>query len=146
MDQMKKLSLLLIVLTAGCGYVSSGKWENDERNWSRTFHSAKPEDVVVVHSLYWRAPHWSFEAGYLFEIEPNDSFRKQLFAEYRMRQIERSEFGENERPCFGKCPDWFAPNPLETYDVWTYDDDRRSNFRVFIDRNTGRIFFGEYQV
>jgi hypothetical protein len=95
--------------------------------------------------VYWRNPHWSFEAGYLFEIEPNDAFLKQLFAEYRMRQIEGSEVGENELPCFGKCPDWFAPNLVETYEVWTYDD-RLSNFRVFVDKRTGRIFFGDYQV
>ena len=146
MDQIKKLSLLLIVLTAGCGYVSSGKWENDERNWSRTFHSAKPEDVVVVHSLYWRAPHWTFEAGYLFEIEPNDALRKQLFAANRMRQLQRSEMGENERPCFEKCPNWFAPKLIETYEVWGYADDQHSKFRVFIDKSTGRIYLGDYQV
>lgn len=49
---MKKLSILLIVvLAARCGYARSGKWENDEGNWSRAFQSTKPEDVVVVHSL-----------------------------------------------------------------------------------------------
>ena len=91
---------MMIMLAAGCGYVRSGEWENDAGNWNRAFRSTKPEDVVVLHSLYWRAPHWSFEAGYLFEIEPNDALRKQLFTENRLRQLERSETAERERPCF----------------------------------------------
>ncbi len=32
-------------------------------------------DVVIVHSRCWRAPHWTHEAGYLFEIRSNAAFR-----------------------------------------------------------------------
>jgi hypothetical protein len=60
-----------LVLAAGCGYLKSGTWEDDPANWKRAFKSSKPDDVVVTHSRYWRAPHWSYEAGYVFEIAAN---------------------------------------------------------------------------
>lgn len=136
----------MVVLTAGCGYVRSGKWENDPGNWNRAFQSTKLEDVVVVHSWYWRAPHWSYEAGYLFEIRPNDALLTQLFTENRLRQLDRSEMSDDQRPCFGKCPEWFAPQPIEAYEVWRYSDDPQSNFRVFIEKKTGQMFLGDYQI
>jgi hypothetical protein len=143
----KNVTILMIaVLVAGCGYVRSGKWEDDPRNWGRALKSTQPKDVVVVHSLYWRAPHWSYEAGYLFEIQPNDSLRKQLFTENNLRQLEKLELDENVRPCFGDCPKWFAPRPIENYEVWEYSDDPDSKFRVLIEKNTGKIFLGDYQV
>ena len=144
---MKQILVVMIaMLAAGCGYVMSGQWEDDESNWSKAFRSTKPPDVVVVHSLYWRNPHWSYEAGYLFEIEPNEALRKQLFAENQLRQVQPSEIKNHERPCFRPCPKWFAPKLNEAYEVWRYADDERSNFRVFIDLKTGQLFVGDFQV
>ena len=146
---MKNVAVLMIaVLLAGCGYVRSGKWEDDSGNWGRALQSAQPNDVVVVHSLYWRAPHWSYEAGYLFEIQPNETLRKQLFSENKLRQLQTSDIhlDARPRPCFGKCPAWFAPKAIENYEIWEYADDQNSKFRVLIEKSTGRIFFGDYQV
>ena len=146
-DRMKTLAITVVALfIAGCGYLRSGNWEDDPGNWNRAFQSTKPADVVVVHSLYWRAPHWTFEAGYLFQIEPNEALRKQLFTKNRLSQVERSEIREEERPCFGKCPEWFVPEPIEVYEVWRYSDDPQSKFRIFIEKSTGRMFLGDYQV
>jgi hypothetical protein len=144
---MKHVAILLIaVLSSGCGYFLSGKWEDDPENWSRAFHSRQPNDVVVVHSLYWRAPHWTYEAGYLFEIEPSETLRKQLFGENALRRIERTEVDGRMRPCFGDCPEWFVPKAIEEYELWKYADDDTSEFRVLIDKSTGRIFLGDFQV
>jgi len=144
---MKNLAILMIALiVSGCGYARAGKWEDDAGNWKRAFQSTQPEDVVVVHSLYWRTSHWSFEAGYLFEIQPNEALRNQLLTENQLHELRASELAESERPCFGECPKWFAPKSLEDYEVWGYSNDPSSRFRVFIERSTGRIFVGDYQV
>jgi hypothetical protein len=101
---VQNVALLVAVLVAGCGYVRSGRWTDDPGNWSRSFHSTQPEDVVVVHSLYWRTPHWSSEAGYLFEIQPNEGLRKQLFGENQLTRFPRFEIDEHERPCLENAP------------------------------------------
>lgn len=133
-------------LSAACGYVSSGTWDDDPGNWSRAFNSAKPDDVVVLHSRYWRAPHWTFEGGYLFEIQPNTALRTQLFKENQLRRLQNSELGSRARPCFTECPAGFAPKSLDAYEIWTYADDPTGNFRVLVDKATGHIFLGDYQV
>ena len=146
MSRMRSALVATAVVVAGCGYLSSGSWDDDPENWNRAFRSRRPDDVVVVHSRYWRAPHWSFEAGYLFEIEPNEAIRTQLFGENRLRRLQIVESTRGMvRPCFGECPAWFAPKSLDGYDVWVRADDPASNFRVLIDKKTGHIFLGDYQ-
>ena len=139
-------TLVISITAAGCGYWSSGEWIDDAGNWNRAFHSTKPDDVGVVHSLYWRAPHWTFEAGYLFEIAPNEALKKQLFAENELRRVAAADLDDGERPCFGECPSWFVPGPLGDYDVWQYADDPNSKFRLFIDKKSGRMFLGDFVV
>lgn len=138
--------LVLSLLLAGCGYIFSGNWEDDPDNWDRAFDTTKPDDVVVVHSQYWRAPHFTYEAGYLFEIAPNAAFRRQLFTESRLQKLEGTELDHEARPCSGNCPEWFAPKPLEAYEVWSYQDDPHSHLRILIDKSTGHLFLGDFQI
>jgi hypothetical protein len=49
----------ILVLT-GCG----GTWVDDKRNFDRVFGFGKIPDVQVVHSYYWKSPHWSTEYQY----------------------------------------------------------------------------------
>lgn len=140
------LFIIAAVMAAGCGYLRSGIWDDVPQNWDRAFQSTKPDDVVVVHSRYWRAPHWTFEAGYMFEIQPNAALRVQLFGQNRLRKLQDAEIEDATRPCFGECPSWFAPKPLTEYEIWVYADSPNSNFRVLIDKKTGNIFLGDYQV
>jgi hypothetical protein len=79
--------LLLALFSVNCGYVMAGKWEDDPANWKRAFHFTKPPEVTVVHSLYWRSPHWSYEAGYFFEVAPNAGVEKQLFTQNKLRRV-----------------------------------------------------------
>jgi hypothetical protein len=137
---------VVVVLVTGCGYVRSGRWEDDPRNWERAFRSTKPDDVVVLHSQYWRAPHWSYEAGYVFELEANGRLREELFKGNRLRQLDLAEVGDVKSMCFSTCPAWFAPEPLSQYAVWAYADDKGSNFRLLIYRTTGHIFLVDFQV
>ena len=136
----------ILVFAAGCGYLKSGTWEDDPANWNRAFRSAKPDHVVVVHSQYWRSPHWSYEAGYVFEIAANAEFRQQLFGENRLVRLEGPAAEEVKRLCFPECPGWFAPRSIENYEVWGYEDEPGGNFRVLIDRDTGTMFLTDFQV
>ena len=138
--------LVAALVAASCGYARSGRWDDQPENWYRAFQTTKPADVVIVHSRYWRAPHWTYEAGYLFEIQSNAAFREQLFSQNRLRKLRDDEIRKAPRPCFGECPSWFAPKRLQQYDIWTYADDQHSNFRLLIDKETGTIFLGDHQV
>jgi hypothetical protein len=135
-----------LVLAAGCGYLKSGTWEDDPGNWQKAFRTIKPDDVVVVHSRYWRSPHWSYEAGYMFEIAANDALRQQLFRENRLVRLEGPAAADSKQLCFTECPPWFAPKAIEQYDVWGYAEEPKGNFRVLIDRDTGTIFMTDFQV
>jgi hypothetical protein len=135
-----------LILAAGCGYFQSGTWEDDPANWQKAFRTAKPDDVVVVHSRYWRSPHWSYEAGYVFEIAANAALRQQLFTQNRLAQLDGSAATEAKRRCVPECPAWFAPKPLDEYEVWMYADEPKGNFRVLIDRKTGTIFLTDFQI
>lgn len=134
-----------LVLAAGCGYLQSGTWEDDPANWKRAFKSSKPDDLVVTHSRYWRAPHWSYEAGYVFETAVNPTFHQQLFTANRLVKLDGSAV-KNKLHCFPECPTWFAPKLLEHYEVWGYADEPKGNFRVFVDQDTGTIFLSDFQV
>jgi hypothetical protein len=134
------LVLLLAVTAPACGYVLSGEWDEDPDNWGRAFHSTKPPDVTVVHSLVWRAPHFTYEGGYFFELEPNRALHRQLFEQNALRRA-RSDGGGWPRK-----PWWFAPKEPRAYEIWRYADDPFGNFRVLIDRSTGHIFIADYQL
>jgi hypothetical protein len=137
--------LVLIVLTVGCGYVLSGKWEDDPKNWGRAFHSVKPDNVVVVHSEYWRSPHWTYEAGYAFEIQANQKLHDQLFKENQLSRVPTEHLRDAHSLCFA-CPAWFAPEPIDRYEIWAYSNEPNSHFRVLVDQRTGNIFVTDYQI
>jgi hypothetical protein len=136
----------LLLCLNGCGYFSSGTWEDDPNNWSRAFKSTKPDDVLVLHSKYWRSPHWTYEFQYFFEIERNDKFKKQLFTQNKLIQLEGEDAREAKSNFFDESPKWFAPKTVDKYEVWVYEDRTGSNFRVFIDKETGNLFLTDYQV
>jgi uncharacterized membrane protein YjjB (DUF3815 family) len=79
MQRLSPTVPILAVLVAGCGYVMAGTWVDGPGNWSRAFASTKPPDVSVVHSKYWRSPHWSFEFAYFFEIAPSPALTQSQF-------------------------------------------------------------------
>ena len=139
---MRLGAVLLSLLLAGCGYAAAGTWDDDPANWGRVFGGDKPDSVVVVHSHYWRSPHFTMEFEYFFEIAKDDEFQARFF---RMNELVRLEGAKAEPRHFGEKPAWFLPKPLGSYEVWTFAE-RPQNFRLFIDRETGEIFLTDYQV
>jgi hypothetical protein len=128
----------------GCGYFSAGTWEDDSDNWGRAFGSRKPDDVRVIHSLYWRSPHFTLEFEYFFHIAANQELQDQLLRENDMiRVADVSRFVPDHSRL---RPDWFLPRPIENYDTWRFRDATWSTFVLFIDRDTGDIFMHDRQV
>jgi hypothetical protein len=148
MKNFSKIALLLLTFqfNAGCGYVKAGTWKDDPRNWNRAFESTKPSDVTVVHSEYWRAPHWTYEFEYYFEIWPNAKLKEQLFGKNKLRRVKGDEAAAIKKNVFGDAPSWFAPKDLAEYEVWVYEDEPNSNFKVLIDKQSGVMFLNDYQV
>jgi hypothetical protein len=138
--------LLIVLFTAGCGYVMAGTWEDDSGNWNRAFQSTRPPDVAVTHSKYWRSPHWTYEFQYFFEIAPNQPLRDQLFTSNKMRQVTGDEATRIRTDVFGNAPPWFAPKGATEYHVWVLEGEGGRHFKVLIDRQSGVMFLNDYQV
>ena len=128
----KLVGMLLIAwCTAGCGYFASGTWSDDPKNWSRAFDTVKPPDVVVVHSLYSRFPHWTYEYEYYFHVAANAALSRQLFGENRLARIQAAW------DCPLNAPAWFAPKSLREYETWAFAGEPQRAFRLLVDRSTG---------
>ena len=140
------LILLIVVLSASCGYVTNGTWDDDPKNWKRAFESAKPQDVVVVHSKYWRSPHWSLEFEYFFEIAPSSALKSQLFTANKLRQTSGAEAERVRASIFGVRPAWFAPMASSAYEIWVLADRPDGHFKVLIDKGSGEMFINDYHV
>jgi hypothetical protein len=136
------LWVILAVVLSSCH--SSGTWEDDPKNWDRAFRSDKPGDVIVLHSRYWRSPHFTFEFEYFFEIKAHEGLRKQLFTMNGLVKLGGAEASKAFQDVFADRPPWFLPKTVNKYDVWIFHDEPRGNFRVFIDRETGDLFLTDY--
>jgi hypothetical protein len=144
MSGMKtKIYLLLVVLLTLSGCHRSGTWTDDPKNWKRAFRSHKPKDVVVVHSKYWRSPHFTLEFRYFFHIKANQALRKQLFECNELVCIEDSNAVSVTLDQFFDKPDWFVPKSPEEYEVWEYKEETIGNFKVFIDMENQDLFLAD---
>ena len=124
----------------------AGTWEDDPGNWNRAFRSTKPPDVTVVHSKYYRSPHWTYEFQYFFEIAPNTTFKTQLFAQNKLRLLTGKAATSVKSEAFGDAPSWFAPKDASAYEVWILAEEPDRKFKVLIDKTSGVIFLSDYQV
>jgi len=143
------ISALIVLLAAGLALIgcgASGTWDDDPENWDRAFQSTMPPCVVVVHSHYWRSPHWSFEFQYFFHIRRNSALKEQLFTENTLVQLEEERATDAASDFFGEKPSWFLPETPRGYAVWVFADDPESMFRVFVDEETGDLFLTDYIV
>jgi hypothetical protein len=132
---------LLVLAAAGCR--SSGSWEDDPGNWAKAFKSSKPDHVVVVHSRYWRSPHFTLEFESFFHIQANEDLREQLFTANSMHRVDKpdAETPDEYFSFFQEKPAWFLPKPRERYEVWV-----SGGFHVYIDKDNGDLFLQECQV
>ena len=145
MNRASKSCLLAVLLPLLSGCHESGTWENHAKNWKRVFGAKQPKDIKVLNSWYWRSPHFTHEFEYFFAIAPNDTFRKRALEPGKLLDFTPTTREEREQvqQFFHSKPSWFIPKPIESYEVWQ-GKPPREHFRLFIDRQTGDLFFTEF--
>jgi hypothetical protein len=122
----------------------AGTWEDDPQNWFRAFREQPPEQVKVIRSKYWRSNHFTEEFIYYFEVEATPEWKDAFLKKRGLVQISSSvarSFRTNTHS--DDTPGWFAPDPIELYDVW----DRPGYFgSVWIAKSNGHVFFYDMQL
>ena len=144
---MRVIASLLTLLVIGCHY--PGTWQDDPENWERAYGSAKPDDVVVLHSYYWRSPHWSLEFCYAFQFQANEKLREAFIKANTAKRVEgekaRTEVKDRRRLFTGDSPVWLLPKDADRYEVWK-EQDCGDSFRMFIDKDNGDFFVTGEQI
>jgi len=131
--------LVAFILVVGlCGCHRSGTWVDNPGNWQRAFGRPPPKELEVVHSIYWRTPHFTREDGWTFHIKSAPSFYKEWLAAYKVKHPDSAAFLKLDYLKKDK-PSWFLPKPMADYEIWVIDEPY-SNFWLFIDRSTGEWF------
>ncbi len=107
---------------------------DNEANFRMVFGYPRPPDVIVHHSEVWEGRHFLMaESSYYFEVDAPKTFVENLTADGYSAQ---PQFSDN-RP----GPSWFAPKDDRAYWRWDLMDGPVTVGGLFIDRETGRIFF-----
>jgi len=125
------LALLLLVLSS-CG----GTWIDDAGNFRRVFGFSKPQDVDVLHSYYWKSPHWSVEYRYFIALRVSPGFVAGLTSAQLM--IPGVPDGTALNSCGDKPPQWFLPKSPGNYEVWV--PKTATGYRVFRDNADGVLY------
>jgi hypothetical protein len=99
------LALLLSVLVS-CG----GTWVDDDGNFSRVFGFSKPHDVDVLHSYYWKSPHWTVEYRYFISLKASPKFATRLTSGELMIPV--APDGTVLNSCGDRRQQWFLPKSL----------------------------------
>jgi hypothetical protein len=138
---IRMAAIVLVAAAVGCGYVKSGRWDDEPGNWDRAFGQPVPKGWSVVHSRYWRYPHFTFEGGYYFHVRVSGDGRQLLMQPDYIR-LKPEEAGMHG-PCEAQ-PSWFAPKGFVEYGVWGVRGGT-GNYRVLIDAKASDVFFMDCQ-
>ncbi len=128
----RRLLPVLLMFLASCG----GKWVDDAGNFERVFGFTQPEDVKVLHSQYWKSPHWTVEYSYFIALQPSQKFTAELTAPQLMTAVASDE--KLLDSCGDRRPPWFLPKPLTNYEAWL--PKTAAGYRVFRDRADDTLF------
>ncbi|HEY1170575.1 MAG TPA: hypothetical protein VGH19_04325 [Verrucomicrobiae bacterium] len=115
----------------------AGTWENDPKNWERAFRTNASPAVTVVNSKYWRSNHFTYEYMWFFEIRATAAWRDE-FLQSRGLKLEPPAKSRSfrDKHTSKMTPDWFAPDPVELYDVWN-----GTHGTLWINKTNGHIHF-----
>jgi hypothetical protein len=125
------------------GLQHAGNWEDDPKNWRRAFNEDQPAEIKVIHSKYWRSSHFTVEFIYYFEVEATPEWRDAFLKKHGLNLVPPStarSFRMNNGS--DDIPKWFAPDPVELYDVW----DNSGYGSVWINKTNGHIHFYDAQL
>jgi hypothetical protein len=127
-----------IVVVTICAYRKSGKWVDDSKNWERAFGGPAPKGLTIVHSIYWRTPHFTYEGGWTFDIKSPPAYYKEWLAANKVKHPRSTDMWKLDS-LYQDRPAWFLPKPMSQYEIWVIDEPD-TNFALFIDRSTDEWF------
>jgi|SRR3954466_6996366 len=137
--------LLIIAMTALTACHESGTWVDDPRNFERFFSIKKPDDLTVAHSHYSRSPHFTLEYDAYLQIRSNASFKKTILS-LPLQNVTDTNTVRDLRVRTPSSIEWFAPKPLDHYEIWTSTNYGRTSFYcILIDKESGDMFFTDGQ-
>ncbi len=139
MRSVIKALVACVALAGFCGCHRSGTWQDDPANWKRAFGTPPPKEIKVVHSIYWRTPHFTREDGWTFHIKAPASFHKEWLARYKVKHPDVAKLATLDRLKKDR-PAWFVPKRVDDYEIWVIADDPYASFWMFVDRSTGEFF------
>jgi hypothetical protein len=135
---------VLALITAACGYVEAGSWEDDPENWDRAFGGSTPAGVHVTHSLYKRYPHFTHEHELYFELQADREFVDGLISRFQLTKASEDSSRELDRGG-ASVPSWFLPEPMNRYDIWIRTR-MPGEMRLFVDKSTGAVHLTHSQL
>jgi len=151
---MKKINLMrirgificlnLIAMVSSCGYLLSGTWENDDKNWSRAYNQTLPDSIKLVNSWYWRSPHWTLEQALYFEIDYNQGVFETFLSDPTVVNLDYKDTVNIN--FFNDKPEWFLPKPFGEYDIWKGNKGSFDNFILFFDKQSRHLFWTDFQL
>ena len=119
----------------------SGTWKDDPKNWERALGERTPTNITVIHSWHWRSAHWTHESAYCFEVR--GAVRGTLLSDTNLVRLETTN---TNIEFVAERPSWFAPKPMDAYEIWGYTNDPPSKFRLLIDKTDETAFFTDFQL
>ena len=132
---MRKVPLFVVslglMILAGCG----GTWVDDDRNFKRVFDFDQRQNVVVLHSYYWKSSHWTTEYRYFIALQVSSQFVDGLTHATLMTPRTPDE---TMLAACGEKPQWFLPGSLTNYEAWIPKSN--DQYRVFRDKIDGTLF------
>jgi hypothetical protein len=138
MQRSLVLSIAALLLV-GC---SNGTWNDDPDNWERAFGESRPADgITIVHSWYWRSPHFTAEYRWIFELRLTEDVKKEVTANPDFALLSEKD-GLSRSLQSG--PSWFAPEPRSAFDV--YESKSEENFLMLVERIGARSFWSNYRL
>jgi hypothetical protein len=138
------LIFAIITILSSCGYFTSGTWENDNKNWSRAYNFPIPDSVVLLHSWYWRSPHWTMEQAMYFEIEYNKDVKDNYLSDPTLILLPAKD--TINIGFYNYKPKWFLPKPYRFYKIWKGNKDEIDHFMLFEDDINGHLYWTDYQL
>jgi len=138
------IGFFIVALITSCGYLSSGIWENDDKNWSRAYGFPLPDSIKLINSWYWRSPHWTLEQAMFFEAKYNEGVKNSYILDTTIIELPYSD--TIKISFFNDKPKWFLPKPYKFYNIWKGNRNEFDNFLLFMDKESGNLFWTDFQI